>query len=83
MGGSATRRAAIAPLLDGDWPLTPLDTGLRNRLRYALANDPWRRVLLVIGAPAYQPAKTWSGYLVTVLLGAVRRRWRPRRQPPG
>jgi hypothetical protein len=81
--GSATRRAVLAPLLGPDWPLAPLDTGLRNRLRYALTDATGRRVLLFLGAPVYKPAWTWPGHLVSVGLRAIRRWWRLRHQPRG
>jgi hypothetical protein len=80
--GSGTRRAALAPLFRPEWPLTRLDEGIRNRLRYALTDDTWRRVLLLVGAPAADPVWTWPGSLVDLGSRALRRWWRLRRQPP-
>jgi hypothetical protein len=34
-----TRRAALEPLLDPEWPLLPRDLGTRNRLSFALIDD--------------------------------------------
>lgn len=35
----ARRRAALAPLLDEDWPVAPREPHIRDRLRYALVDD--------------------------------------------
>jgi hypothetical protein len=81
--GSATRRAALEPLLREDWTLTPLDTGLRHRLRYALADDARRRVVLFAGAPVEEPVWRWPRKYVSWGSRAFRRWWRLRRLRAG
>jgi hypothetical protein len=80
---SDTRRAVLAPLLRPEWPLTPLDTGLRHRLRYALADDPRRRLLLFAGAPAHDPVGGWPRHYLATGVRALRRWWRLRRSSRG
>jgi Uncharacterised nucleotidyltransferase len=77
--GSTTRTAAIEPLLRPEWPLTPLDAGLRHRLRYALADDGRQRALLFAGAPVHEPIGAWPGNYLTAGLRALRRWWGLRR----
>jgi hypothetical protein len=76
--GSAARRAALAPLLGEEWPLTPLEAGLRHRLRYALADDALRRALLFAGDPVHEPVGRWPRHYASAAFRAVRRWWRLR-----
>jgi hypothetical protein len=45
-----TRRAALAPVLSAEWPEVPRDEGVRDRLRYALVDDPRLWVVLLAEA---------------------------------
>lgn len=72
---TGARRAALEPLCSPQWPLVVRDQGVRNRLRYALVDDPWLRVrLLATGVRREGPigtARNAAGLAVRAL-----RRWR-------
>lgn len=76
---SSARLAALTPVLSPDWPVLERDEGTRNRLRYALVDDPRLRLALlgenVVGAgPAATPRKAATTGLRLV------RRWRQLRR---
>ena len=79
LAGSAVRRAALAPLLDFEWPVLERNDGLRNRLRYALVDEWPRRLVLFAGSPAPAPGRQWPAEWARLGFRAMRRAWRLRR----
>jgi hypothetical protein len=74
--GSRTRRLALGPVLDGEWPFIVAGEGTIHRMRYALTDSFTRRAELFVGeiTEEAQPREIPSRALQSTLRAV--RRWR-------
>ena len=73
--GSSVRRRALAPLMCHDWPATEIDDATRNRLAYALVDNPFLEVRKAVHEVAEVGASRAPLKGVVMAVKAIRRAW--------
>jgi hypothetical protein len=76
--GGRVRHAALAPLLEEDWPLATIDARRSHWLRYALWESRRRQAMLLVGEFSQSRPRDLPRALGHVTAMAIRRWWQLR-----